>query len=171
MLRKNLAIATLLLVLGGVTGSCSNWTQQNRIHDLLTTKQCPDCDLRGADLEGLDLRQVNLEGANLQGANLRNANLGRANLQRANLQGADLRGVDFGCNAFSLNVQADENNGNLDVNVESNPDVTQPEATTPGLKLRTNEQGATLSLNLGGCADLTGTTLTGAKMTDGSVHP
>jgi len=53
---------------------------------LLSSRQCPRCDLRGADLVHADLR-----GANLQGAVLVGANLGRANLQASNLQGADLR--------------------------------------------------------------------------------
>jgi WD40 repeat protein len=85
-----------------------------QVKQLLTTKQCPKCDLVGLDLRGdpvanpngLDLSGANLQGANLSGArlalvNLQGANLSnailldsdllRANLSQANLKGADLR--------------------------------------------------------------------------------
>lgn len=61
-----------------------------RVSELLTTKECVRCDLRGADLQNADLENANLEGANLQGANLKNANLETAYLVGANLEKADL---------------------------------------------------------------------------------
>lgn len=68
---------------------------------LLTSRQCPRCDLRGADLVHADLR-----GANLQGAVLVGANLGRANLQASNLQGADLRQASLlGANLSGTQLQ------------------------------------------------------------------
>ncbi len=66
----------------------------NHISQLLSTRDCPGCDLIDA---GLVLAE--LPGARLTGANLQNANLSRANLQNADLRGADLRGASlFGAN-------------------------------------------------------------------------
>jgi uncharacterized protein YjbI with pentapeptide repeats len=72
---------------------------------LLSTNQCPDCDLSriglvyadlsGADLSRANLTQANLSRANLSGTNLSNANLAGAVLFNANLRGADLRGADL----------------------------------------------------------------------------
>lgn len=52
---------------------------------LLSTRQCPGC----------DLSQAGLVFSNLSGANLIQANLMQANLSRANLQGADFRGANL----------------------------------------------------------------------------
>ncbi|MBE9194558.1 pentapeptide repeat-containing protein [Synechocystis sp. LEGE 06083] len=70
---------------------------------LLSTKKCPLCDLRGAglvmvnltraDLTGADLSGANLSGADLTGANLSGANLTSASLNGANLSGANLNGA------------------------------------------------------------------------------
>ncbi|MDJ0556172.1 MAG: pentapeptide repeat-containing protein [Microcoleaceae cyanobacterium MO_207.B10] len=68
--------------------------------NLLSTKQCADCELSGA---GLVL--ANLTGANLQRANLSGANLSRANLTGANLSGANLAGASlFGANLSGANL-------------------------------------------------------------------
>ncbi len=73
----------------------SQHTQQ-----LLSTKQCPNCELTGV---GLVL--ANLQGANLQGANLSGANLSRANLSGADLSGANLAGTSlFGANLTGANL-------------------------------------------------------------------
>ncbi|MFB2895868.1 pentapeptide repeat-containing protein, partial [Aerosakkonemataceae cyanobacterium BLCC-F50] len=91
-----------------------------QVKQLLETRQCIKCDLRGANLEKAKLEGANLEGANLAGANLEGANLksaylvganfSKANLTKAqleaaklmvadlseaNLQNADLQGVNF----------------------------------------------------------------------------
>ncbi|MEB3340393.1 pentapeptide repeat-containing protein [Okeania sp.] len=67
---------------------------------LLSSKQCPNCELTGA---GLVL--ANLQGANLEGANLSGANLSRANLIGANLSGANLAGASlFGANLTGANL-------------------------------------------------------------------
>ncbi|ELR99297.1 pentapeptide repeat-containing protein [Gloeocapsa sp. PCC 73106] len=73
------------------------------LSQLLSTKQCPQCDLRGtglvmsnlsgADLSGADLSNANLSQANLSGANLSGADLSGASLYGANLTGADLTGA------------------------------------------------------------------------------
>jgi uncharacterized protein YjbI with pentapeptide repeats len=72
---------------------------------LLSTKNCQECDLSnaglvmgdltGAKLAGANLTGANLSRANLTGADLRGANLTGASLYGANLMGADLRGVDL----------------------------------------------------------------------------
>jgi uncharacterized protein YjbI with pentapeptide repeats len=72
---------------------------------LVTTGQCPRCDLSGiglvfadlsgAELSGADLSAANLNRANLSDANLSEANLSRAVLFNANLSGANLRGADL----------------------------------------------------------------------------
>ncbi|BAW95653.1 TPR domain containing protein [[Synechococcus] sp. NIES-970] len=81
------------------------------LSQLLSSRQCQNCQLNrsglanarldGADLRGADLRQANLSradlsladlrGANLSGASLVGANLAGANLEGATLDGADLR--------------------------------------------------------------------------------
>lgn len=67
---------------------------------LLSTKQCPDC-----ELSGVGLVLANLQGANLQGANLSGANLSRANLTGADLSGANLAGTSlFGANLTGANL-------------------------------------------------------------------
>jgi uncharacterized protein YjbI with pentapeptide repeats len=72
---------------------------------LLSTKNCQECDLTnaglvmgdltGAKLTGANLTGANLSRANLVGADLRGANLTGASLYGANLMGADLRGADL----------------------------------------------------------------------------
>jgi len=70
------------------------------------TKECPNCDLRGADLEGANLRDANLYRANLRDANLYRANLRDANLKGANLKGANLKGANLiGANLMSAKLQ------------------------------------------------------------------
>jgi uncharacterized protein YjbI with pentapeptide repeats len=168
----NLVIPTALIAVGAATAIYgSGLTQQARVEKLLETRECQGCDLRGADLERLDLQGVNLEGANLVGANLEGANLGTANLRRANLQRANLERADLGCTALRFNLRANSDGENLDLRVDASPEPANPEENAFGLNLKTHEQGATLSLNLGTCADMGGANLRGARMPDGTVHP
>ncbi|NJL00061.1 MAG: hypothetical protein HC910_05640 [Spirulinaceae cyanobacterium SM2_1_0] len=88
------------------------------VNQLLSTRQCPSCDLantglvmanlRGADLRGADLRRANLSQADLSGADLRGANLAGASLNSANLSGANLMGADLAAadlrNAYLTNT-------------------------------------------------------------------
>ncbi|HEY9876628.1 MAG TPA: pentapeptide repeat-containing protein [Candidatus Obscuribacterales bacterium] len=103
MKRRILATATLLSTINlGVPAIAENLehTQQ-----LLSTKQCQQCDLSsaglvmtdlsGAQLSQADLRRANLSRANLSGANLRGANLSGASLYGVNLVGADLTGANL----------------------------------------------------------------------------
>lgn len=79
--------------------------EDDRVKQLLSTKQCRDCnlaevDLSGAnlakaDLSGADLTGANLTGADLTGADLTGAVLGGANLKRAKLRDATLRDAYF----------------------------------------------------------------------------
>ncbi len=61
-----------------------------QVRQLLQTKVCIRCDLRGANLQSADLEDANLEGANLEGANLAGARLKKAYLVGANLNGVNL---------------------------------------------------------------------------------
>ncbi len=65
------------------------------VRRLLTTKECPSCDLYEANLGPVNLREANLTGADLYRANLRFADLRDARLNGANLYKADLRGADL----------------------------------------------------------------------------
>ena len=49
------------------------------IQRLLSTYECPNCDLSEADLSEADLSEANLLGANLEKANLKNE-MGRAHV-------------------------------------------------------------------------------------------
>ncbi|MBO0351895.1 pentapeptide repeat-containing protein [Phormidium pseudopriestleyi FRX01] len=78
-------------------------TAENVQHtqQLLSTKQCTQCDLSGAGLV-----MANLANAQLSGANLVRANLSRAQLTGADLSGADLKGASlFGANLMGVNLQ------------------------------------------------------------------
>ncbi|AFY67339.1 pentapeptide repeat-containing protein [Geitlerinema sp. PCC 7407] len=84
-----------------VAAGCEN----DRVKQLLSTKQCRDCklvkvdlssaDLAKADLSGADLTGANLTGADLSGADLTGAILSGANLKRAKLRDATLREAYF----------------------------------------------------------------------------
>jgi tetratricopeptide (TPR) repeat protein len=70
------------------------------LRQLLETKACSQCDLRGvglvlADLETSNLQETNLFGANLSRANLAGADLRGANLSGVTLYGANLMGADL----------------------------------------------------------------------------
>jgi len=89
-----------------ITSTARSVQAQNLEHlrQLLATRQCMQCDLRGAglvvanlsgaNLVGADLSRANLSRANLSGADLRGANLSGANLNGANLSGAMLGGAN-----------------------------------------------------------------------------
>lgn len=62
---------------------------------LLSTKQCSQCDLSNAGLVFAKLSNANLIQANLSGANLSRANLQGADLRGANLTGASLYGANL----------------------------------------------------------------------------
>lgn len=103
-----LTATALVLTLSFATAARAENLEQTQ--QLLSTKQCPSCDLsgaglslaklQGANLAGANLSRINLSqadltGTNLSGANLVGASLAGANLAGANLAGADLRGADL----------------------------------------------------------------------------
>lgn len=103
MKLTTIVTTTILLITSfTATAQAENSTQ---LRQLLSTKDCVECDLRGAglvlnDLTGAKLERANLVGANLSqtnltGADLRGANLTGASLYGANLTGADLRGANL----------------------------------------------------------------------------
>jgi uncharacterized protein YjbI with pentapeptide repeats len=70
------------------------------VSQLLSSKDCIQCDLSGSGLV-----MANLSGAQLRGANLTQANLSRANLSGADLSGADLSGASlYGANLTGANL-------------------------------------------------------------------
>src|SRR4028118_1414235 len=77
------------------------------IQQLLSTRQCSQCELSGAGLVLADLSGANLSGADLSRANLSRANLTGANLTGANLTGASLNGANLsGANLSGANLSA-----------------------------------------------------------------
>lgn len=73
---------------------------------LITTNDCPRCDLNKAGLVYASLIGANLLEANLIQANLSHADLTSANLQGAKLNGATLFGADLsGANLSGANLQ------------------------------------------------------------------
>jgi uncharacterized protein YjbI with pentapeptide repeats len=101
---KLTTIATTILLLASFTAT-ARAENADHLRQLLSTKDCQQCNLTGAglvmnDLSGAKLNQANLVGANLSrtnlmGADLRGANLTGASLFGANLTGADLRGANL----------------------------------------------------------------------------
>jgi len=87
------SLAALITAIGLATPARAENLQHTR--QLLSTKQCPQCELSGIGLFSADLSGVNLSGANLVGANLSRANLNGANLSGANLSGATLYGAQL----------------------------------------------------------------------------
>jgi uncharacterized protein YjbI with pentapeptide repeats len=98
MKLKIIASSTLLAAISLATPSFAANLEHTR--QLISTKQCPGCDLTNAGLV-----MANLAGANLRGADLSRANLSRANLMGADLSGANLTGASlFGANLTGANL-------------------------------------------------------------------
>jgi uncharacterized protein YjbI with pentapeptide repeats len=103
-MMKLTTIASTLLLLTSFTAT-ARAENVSHLQQLLSTKNCAQCDLTGVglvmnDLAGAKLERANLVGANLSrtnlsGADLRGANLAGASLYGANLMGADLRGANL----------------------------------------------------------------------------
>ncbi len=86
-------IGSLALVFSLSIAPISRAENLEQLSQLLSTKQCSQCDLSNAGLVTSNLAGANLAGANLVGANLSNANLQGADLSGANLSGASLNGA------------------------------------------------------------------------------
>jgi uncharacterized protein YjbI with pentapeptide repeats len=131
----------------------------DQVKKLLTTNQCPSCDLSGAKLKDANLFGANLMNANLQGADLSGANLGFANLSDANLSNANatqayLYGATLGeTNLSGANLQG----------------AYLRQVVLIGNNLvNANLQGANLSYTNLGSLNLKGTNLSSANLTGAS---
>jgi uncharacterized protein YjbI with pentapeptide repeats len=173
MKLKIILMALSVIALSAVAGiyGVNFAAKQDHVQRLLETRECRGCNLEGANLDRMNLEGVNLEDANLEGASLRGAKLGKANLERANLRRANLEQADLGCTAFSFSLRANETASNLDFNVDENPEASNPQNFPYGFNISTDDDSATFSVNLGGCANLRGSSLQGATMPNGSIHP
>jgi uncharacterized protein YjbI with pentapeptide repeats len=143
-------LAGAVLLQSSLNGT--NFTKAN-----LTLAIFQDADLSGANLSQANLQKAALYGAKLISTNLSGANLDRAKLVYAKLKGASLRDAIL-TNAdlkFAEFQQVDLRNANLTGADLSNADLSYSNLSKAIL---TN-------------AKLDGTTLTGATMPDGSVHP
>lgn len=95
------ALGITLALLGGRADAAN----PEHVAQLLTTGDCPECDLSGISIKDLALQDANLQGANLSGSYLQSVDLTRANLAAAdlsdtrlnstNLTGANLQDADL----------------------------------------------------------------------------
>ncbi|WP_066383963.1 MULTISPECIES: pentapeptide repeat-containing protein [unclassified Anabaena] len=92
---KNLILTTSVFLTTISLTATAQAANPEHLRQLLSTKQCQNCDLTGAGLVMADLSGANLSGANLAGANLSRANLSGADLRGANLGGAGLFGANL----------------------------------------------------------------------------
>ncbi|MBE9126445.1 MULTISPECIES: pentapeptide repeat-containing protein [unclassified Coleofasciculus] len=100
---KRAILATAALITATNVSAIATAENLQHIQQLLSTKDCSQCDLQnaglvmaelvGANLSGADLSRANLSRANLMGADLTQANLSGASLNGANLAGANLSGA------------------------------------------------------------------------------
>lgn len=103
MIRTNLSVLTLISLGVALPVHAENL---DHVRQLLSTKQCVNCELSGAGLVFAQLPGANLSGANLVGANLSQANLTGADLSGANLTGATLSGANLtGAKLTGANLQ------------------------------------------------------------------
>ncbi|HEY9867092.1 MAG TPA: pentapeptide repeat-containing protein [Candidatus Obscuribacterales bacterium] len=147
------AATVLLLGLGVTTPAYSQ--NPNDLKQLLETRFCQGCDLRGANLSGahligVDLRDANLTGANLANINLEGADLTGANLTSANLEGAFLNQTEFndanlsGANLTNANlIKAQLEGANL-----LNADLTGTEFAIPTLQTAKLLRGSAQDLGI-----------------------
>mgnify|MGYP001793838639 FL=1 len=91
-MNYRLALGSIGLTLA-LLGGAAYAENPEHMRQLLTTGDCPGCDLSGTLLDGLNLQDTDLQGANLSGSRLRNIDLTRADLSEANLSGVHLSGT------------------------------------------------------------------------------
>ncbi len=99
----NLMKLTIVTAIAALSATVSFPTQAENLSDLnqlLSTKECSECELSSsglvmANLAGAQLQQANLVSANLSQANLMGADLSGANLTGASLNGANLTGANL----------------------------------------------------------------------------
>jgi uncharacterized protein YjbI with pentapeptide repeats len=169
---KHLVIITILgmFAVPALHYSSRHFTQRHLVQQLLDSKECVGCDLRGANLAGLDLSGANLQAADLTGVNLEGAKLENAILTDADLSQANLTNADLGCATVNFNLRADQETANVDLTVDpASLEAVQNRDHILDFNFDADRQGATMSFNFGGCTNLRGATLTGAKLPDGSI--
>lgn len=93
-MKWTVLLPALILVAPFATPSAAQAENLEHVQRLLSTRECPQCDLSNSGFVF-----ANFSKANLQGADFSNANLSRANLSYADLTGANLTGATlFGAN-------------------------------------------------------------------------
>jgi uncharacterized protein YjbI with pentapeptide repeats len=109
---KSILVTTATLLTALSLYGAAQAENLEHLQQLLSTKQCPTCDLSGSGLVMANLVGANLSGANLVGANLSRANLAGANLSGANLTGASLNGANLiGANLEGANLSGTDLRG------------------------------------------------------------
>ncbi|QDZ40031.1 hypothetical protein FRE64_08820 [Euhalothece natronophila Z-M001] len=104
MLLRTATTATVLTLLMSATPALSE--NLSHLNQLLSSRECEDCNLVNAGLVRANLAGAQLQGANLANANLSRANLSGADLTGANLTGASLNGADLtGANLTGVTLQ------------------------------------------------------------------
>jgi uncharacterized protein YjbI with pentapeptide repeats len=98
-------LTTAALLTTTSLSAVANAENLQQTQQLLSTKECAQCDLSNAGLVLSDLAGANLSGANLSRANLSRTNLAGADLSGANLSGASLNGANLsGANLSGANL-------------------------------------------------------------------
>lgn len=91
-MHKTLLLTSLLAILAIAPAHAED---PAHLRQLLSTGDCPGCDLRGVGLVFADLVGADLSGADLRGANLSQADLTAADLTEADLRGASLHSANL----------------------------------------------------------------------------
>jgi uncharacterized protein YjbI with pentapeptide repeats len=73
--RKTFFTIGITVIAVALTARFAHAFNQKHLDQLMATKKCPGCDLRGARLNGMDLSDADLSGAKLDGACLSTAAL------------------------------------------------------------------------------------------------
>lgn len=89
-----LILGALSLALTALSGGAYA-ANPDHVRQLLTTGDCPECDLSEVAIQDVVLQDANLQGANLSGSHLQNVDLTRANLSSANLSGIRFAGANL----------------------------------------------------------------------------
>lgn len=106
-MTMKLKIFTTTVLLTTSLSAVANAENIQHTQQLLSTRECPQCELSNAGLVLADLAGANLSGADLTRANLSRANLTGANLSGANLTGTSLNGANLtGANLSGANLSA-----------------------------------------------------------------
>lgn len=107
MTLKLTILTTAALLTTTSLSAVANAENMQHTQQLLSTRQCSQCELSNAGLVLADLAGANLSKADLSRANLSRANLSGADLTGANLTGASLNGANLsGANLSGANLSA-----------------------------------------------------------------